>query len=222
MGRRNRRDVRNIVTEETNTEETNTEETNTEETNAEETNAEETNTEETDTEETNTEETNTEETNIEETNTEETNIEETNTEETNIEEAKVKEAKSYNDDIFVSESDRFSVNIQYYIDSKLNEPMIKGFDETYLSEGTTVKSFEINFKYPSQKDTEIIMSTKNIKSLEEAGISDFIELENTRLAVLIRDWSINKPIQQIGNINPKIIKAIRAKVNELIGANGIF
>jgi len=129
-------------------------------------------------------------------------------------------ATSKNDDIFITEKDRFTIEIVYYIENKM--PIIEGIDENYESDGKNICSFEMYFKYPSQRDAEYIMSTKQIKSFEDANLIDFIELENVRLVTLMRGWSISRPLEDLASIHPEIVKAIRLKVSNKIGSVGLF
>ena len=80
----------------------------------------------------------------------------------------------------------------------------------------------MHFKYPSQKDAEYIMATKPIQNIEDAQILDFIELENVRIVTLMRGWSMSRPLTDLAEIHPMIVKAMRAKVSEQIGGNGLF
>ena len=133
---------------------------------------------------------------------------------------KTNEKDSSNDDIFITEKDRFTIKISYYIDKK--NPIIEGFSDDYAPNGKEIKSFEMYFKYPSQKDAEYIMATKPINSIEDAQVIDFIELENVRLVTLMRGWSLERPMTDLAQIHPAIVKALRAKVSEEIAGNGLF
>jgi hypothetical protein len=69
------------------------------------------------------------------------------------------------DDIFVSEKDTFKVTVQYYKAGK--EVVVESVDESFDNKREGIKSFEITFKYPSQRDQEIIMSSTFSKSLNK-------------------------------------------------------
>ena len=125
-----------------------------------------------------------------------------------------------NDDIFITENDKFSINIVYYLDGKT--PIIEGVSNEYIPDGKKLHSFEMKFKYPSQRDAEYIMAARPIKSVEDASVMDFIEIENSRIVRLMRGWSMSRPMSDIASVHPDIIKAIRYKVSEVIGGTGIF
>ena len=125
-----------------------------------------------------------------------------------------------NDDIFITEKDRFTISIKYYLDGK--EPIIEGFSEGYSYKSQEVHSFDVYFKYPSQKDVEYIMSVKPMQNIENAEIVDFVELENVRLITLLRGWSMDRPLEDLAQIHPTIVKALRVKISETIAGNGLF
>lgn len=122
-------------------------------------------------------------------------------------------------DIFITEKDRFEVKIKYYMEGK--NPIIKNYDDDYEDDKQSVE-FSIFFKYPSQEDTEKIMSVKNISNLESATYAEFIQIENIRLMTLIREWTLKRPFSDLSSIHPKIIKAIRAFISQEIAGNGIL
>jgi hypothetical protein len=157
---------------------------------------------------------------VEEPKVEEPKVEEPKAEEPKAEEPKAEgKAKGKNDDIFITESDRFDILMKYYIEE--NEPIISGFDDDY-DDAKEAQEFTITFKRPSQRDVELIMATKAIEDFNEATLVDFIEVENIRMMTLIRSWSLDRPLEDLSNIHPKIVKAIRTKISEQIGGNGIF
>jgi hypothetical protein len=138
------------------------------------------------------------------------------------EEVKVvdKKAVDNNNDIFITEEDRFTIPIKYYLEDR--EPVIEGFSDAYLPNEKEIHSFDVYFKYPSQKDVEYIMSVKPIQNIESAEILDFIELENVRLITLLRGWSMERSLEDLAQIHPTIVKALRAKISEKIAGNGLF
>ena len=109
-----------------------------------------------------------------------------------------------NDDIFITEKDRFTLTIEYYLDDK--EPIIEGYNDSFNKTGKDIHSFDMYFKYPSQRDTEYIMSTKPIQSIEDAEVLDFIELENVRIMKLMRGWSMTRPLEDLAEIHPKSLE----------------
>ena len=133
----------------------------------------------------------------------------------------VSEPVDNNDDIFITEKDKFTIPMTYYMNEK-REPFIEGFSEGYDPDGKEIHSFEMYFKYPSQKDAEYIMATKPIQNIEDATVIDFIELENVRIITLMRGWSMKRPLTDLAQIHPTIVKAMRTKVSEEIGGNGMF
>lgn len=163
-----------------------------------------------------------EEPKVEEVKVEEPKVEEPKVEEVKAEKPKVEKPKvDNNDDIFITESDTFEIDVEYYLDD-LREPVIKDFDEEYEGTDKKTHSFNMTFKYPSQKDTEYIMNSRPIQSIEDAQFADFIELENVRLMTLVRSWTMERPLTDMAQLHPKIVKALRAKVSEKIAGNGLF
>jgi hypothetical protein len=173
------------------------------------------------TEEVKTEEVKTEEVKTEEVETEEVVTEEVKTEEVKTEEVKTEEVKTKQDnsDIFVTEDNTFDVEIKYYVTDSL--PHIEGFSDEFDDEIET-KDFTVTFKFPSQRDSEIIMATKSIENAETATYLDFIEIENVRMMTLIRGWSLDRPLKDLSTVHPDIIKAIKAKISEKILGSGLF
>ena len=149
--------------------------------------------------------------------------EEKKVEEVKVEEVKVEEVKKEvdnNDDIFITEKDRFTIPVKYYLEDK--EPMVEGFSDEYNHKDQKLHSFEVYFKYPSQKDFEYIMSVKPIQRIQDAEVLDFIELENVRLVTLLRGWSMDRSLEDLAQIHPTIVKSLRAKISEEIAGNGLF
>lgn len=145
-----------------------------------------------------------------------------------VEEPKVEDAEKVEDiddmddnsDIFITEKDRFDIPIEYYMVG--NDPSIKGFDDDYDDKHEKIKKFTITFKHPSQKDADAIVLTNPIEDIEKTTYNEFLQLENLRILVLIRTWTLKKDITEIAYLHPKMIKAIRLKVTEEIGGNGIY
>lgn len=136
------------------------------------------------------------------------------------EEVKVEKVEETNDDLFVTEDDTFDVDIKYYIEEKT--PIIEGYDDEFSEDGKKLKAIKLVFKYPSQRDCEAIMASSDIVDFDSATYSDIVKTENVRLMTLIRSWTLDKPLGQLANFNPKVIKAIRLKISEVIGMSGIF
>jgi len=128
----------------------------------------------------------------------------------------VEEKKQNNDDIFITEADRFVITVSYYMNKK--NLIVESVDSEYQEFGNEIKSFTVTLKYPSQRDADAISSARNVTDLENMTYVDMIQLENLRLVTLIREWSLDKPLAEIVNLNPKIIKGIKNKISEEIGS----
>lgn len=128
------------------------------------------------------------------------------------------------DDIFVTEKDTFDISVAYYkVDGKL---FVEVVDSDFEMDKKT-NSATLTFKYPSQGDTTVIANhvfSKGIKTGENLDILEFNRLELARMACLLRKWDVDKPItnDNVMNLHPKVVKAILAKIRDVISTEGIF
>lgn len=125
------------------------------------------------------------------------------------------------DDLFITEKDTFEITIQYHKSLNLKELIVESVDEIFDARREDIHSFKVKFKYPSQRDQEIITSSSFAKTLTNMNVMEFIQLELVRINTLIRSWTINKDLVTIVEMDPKIIKAICIKVREELGMRGI-
>ena len=128
------------------------------------------------------------------------------------------------DDIFITEKDTFDVSVSYYKEE--GKLMVEVADTDYVADKKT-NTVSMTFKYPSQGDTTTISNhvfSKGIKTSENLDIMEWSRLQLSRFACLLRKWSIDKPItnENVMNLHPKLVKAVLAKVNDVIGSEGIF
>lgn len=145
-------------------------------------------------------------------------VKETETEEVNADKEIETKVISF-DDIFISEDDTFDVTVAFYEEE--GELIVHSIDNEYVDGHEAERSFTVTLKYPSQADLEAIMSTEGYVSPENMTMMDIIKLELTRIGVLIRSWTIDKEITEVGSLNPKIIKGLASAVREKIGMDGI-
>lgn len=126
-----------------------------------------------------------------------------------------------NSDIFITEDDTFEVVIRYHRDqnnSLVVETVNNDFNET--TEG--LKTFSVTFKYPSQGDYENIINAGQNRSVEQLRYADIVQMENFRIALLIRSWTLPHEIARIAELDPDIVKAIVNRVREKIALKGIL
>lgn len=128
------------------------------------------------------------------------------------------------DDMFVTEKDIFDVSVAYY---KENGKLFAEIVDSDFDMDKKTNSAILTFKYPSQGDTTVIANhvfSKGIKTGENLDILEFNRLELARMACLLRKWNVDKPItnENVMNLHPKIVKAILAKIRDVISTEGIF
>lgn len=142
-------------------------------------------------------------------------------EEVKAEEVKesTKAVKEENSDLFITEKDTFDSEVEFY--NSNGTIFVKGIDPEY---DITKQSRKMTFtcKYPSMSDLATITNIMANKQITEFKATDFMLLEFSRLSVLIRRWSLPQDMSRMGEINPKIIKAMLAKIQEKIGLQGLL
>jgi hypothetical protein len=122
-------------------------------------------------------------------------------------------------DIFIEETDTFDIKVNYY--KKDDKIIVENIDPEFEN-NKDVKSFTVTLKYPSYLDMQSIQNHSKIASEEKLGFSDLINLQNVRILVLIRKWSLSDELDKIDKINAKFMKAIRVLVMNKIGMEGIM
>jgi hypothetical protein len=124
------------------------------------------------------------------------------------------------EDIFITEDDTFDITIQWYKfgGKVLVESEDPDFDEEYKG----INSFNVTFKYPSQGDYEIIMSSATYRSPDDINVADIVKMEITRMVTLVRGWSLDQKMERMVELDPNIIKAMLRKVRDVIGMKGIL
>lgn len=137
------------------------------------------------------------------------------------EESKEKLDASYFSDIFITEDDRFDVTVKYYRDG----PVIVVDTDDDFDKTKECKELTVTFKNPSQGDAEMIDITGGGKNIDTGlNVREVLKLELARVLVLIRGWSINKPIsnESVMGLHPRMIKALTIKLRDIIGMDGII
>jgi hypothetical protein len=125
-----------------------------------------------------------------------------------------------NESIFIDENDTFDILVRWY---KENDKIYVEDSETEFDDNyTNINEFSVTFKYPSQGDYESILRSSNYKSPDEMKMIDLIQMELTRLVILIRKWSLTQNLSRMIELDPMIIKSITKKVRDKIGMKGII
>jgi len=130
------------------------------------------------------------------------------------------EEKDDTSDVFITESDTFDIRISYY--KTEGDFCVEGVDDEFDPKNTAVKHVDITFKYPSQGDYETILAQNAYKTPDKMTLIDVLQMELTRLVVLIRKWSLKAEFSRMVELDTKIVKAISNKVREKIGIRGIM
>jgi hypothetical protein len=123
-------------------------------------------------------------------------------------------------DIFVEENDTFDVKVNYY--KKDNSLFVENVDTEFDITNAGLKSFTVTFKYPSYLDMQTVHSNIQIASEDQLNLSGLIKMQNTRILVLVRKWSLSDGLEKIDKIGTKFMKAIRVLVMNEIGMEGIM
>lgn len=130
------------------------------------------------------------------------------------------EEKDDTSDVFITESDTFDIRISYC--KTEGDFCVEGVDDEFDPKNTAVKHVDITFKYPSQGDYETILAQNAYKTPDKMTLIDVLQMELTRLVVLIRKWSLKAEFSRMVELDTKIVKAISNKVREKIGIRGIM
>lgn len=123
-------------------------------------------------------------------------------------------------DVFVTEKDTFDVRLSYY--KVEGDFIVESVDEDFDSKNPSVKNLDITFKYPSQGDYESIIAQNAYKTPDKMTLIDVMQMELTRIVVLIRKWSLKEDFTRMVELDTKIVKGITNKVREKIGVKGIL
>ena len=146
-----------------------------------------------------------------------------------------KEKRDEVDDLIITEDNRFSVDVRYF--KRDGEIFVEGVDEEFPDKSNElelgdeelkakipkkdVKTITVWFKYPNFSDARTITNMSNTDFSTTMTIADLIRLEQIRLVVLVRAWSLKTDIAQFDNLNVKIVKGLINQVRNKIGLDGI-
>ena len=114
----------------------------------------------------------------------------------------------------------FDISVLYY--KVGNDLCVESVDEDFDYKLPVVKHIDMTFKYPCQGDYETIIAQNAYKSPDKMTLIDVMQMELTRLVVLIRKWSLDAEFTRMVELDTKIVKAIANKVREKIGVKGIL
>lgn len=130
------------------------------------------------------------------------------------------EQKIDNSDIFIKDDDTFNIRIRYYKQDKniIVENIDSEFDENFKN----IKSFDITFKYPSYQDMLAIYNNVTLQNKEDFSIKDLLALQDARIIILFKSWTLPEKQDSIYKMNIKILKAIRTAIYNNIGMEGIL
>ncbi len=132
----------------------------------------------------------------------------------------IHDKKSDEDDIFITESSLFDIEVKYYKQDGIL--YVEGIDEEFDTEHPYNK-LKVYFKYPSFADITAIYGISNLTMMREnMDAATLMHLEDSRLAILIRKWNLDKQIGELQNLHVKIVKSIKLAVREKIGFDGIL
>jgi len=122
---------------------------------------------------------------------------------------------------FVTENDTFIITSEYY--SKDKRLFVKGIDEDY-DESNEAEKLEVTVKCPDQGDSRLIQAQSKLLSKGDFSVEEVLNLEFTRLLVLIREWNLDRDInhESVIKIHPRIIKALIEGMREKIGMDGLI
>ena len=127
--------------------------------------------------------------------------------------------------IFVTEDDLFDVVIRYYFDD-IDNLIIDGIDDVFDNNRTDIQEDTFTFKRASQGDTSLISSRmgEGPSDSEEFAWKRFLEMEFIRVLVLIRKWTLPKPLdnENVLALHPQIVKGVINGVREKIGTDGLI
>jgi len=118
-------------------------------------------------------------------------------------------------DMFVDPNQTFEITIKY---QKNNNTVIVEDGETKI-EGNNFKVFTTLFRFPTFQDYQLIH--KNTIQ-EGSTLANITQLQYSRMELLVKSWTLDKPIIEIKNLHPQIIKAILNKILEVISLDGII
>jgi len=125
-----------------------------------------------------------------------------------------------NSDVFVGENDVFDVEIKYYKEG--GNLIVENIDESFKKDHENIKSIKMVFRYPSVKDAQSIINSSDNKMGADFSLTDLMKLQDVRIMILLKSWSLKETVGDISNFNTKILKAIRFKVSDAIGMDGII
>jgi len=125
-------------------------------------------------------------------------------------------------DIFVTEENTFDVTVRYYKEKE--DLIVEGVSDSFDNKVDSIQ-FSATLKYPSQGDYAIIYSNiDNMSPGEEMGVREFLKIEFSRLACLLRSWTIDEKVSNIAlmKMHPAIIKSMIGQIRDKIGMDGII
>ena len=105
---------------------------------------------------------------------------------------------------------------------ELQKEMLKQGFSIFDNKNKNVKTLKAKFKYPSQGDHELILSSFGNSGKQETTINDIVMLETTRLVVLLRDWNIDADTTRVLELDSKIVKGLINKLREVLGIQSLF
>jgi len=124
------------------------------------------------------------------------------------------------DAIFITEDDTFDIKIRW---QKIgNKIYVEEGDANFDPQSSDINEFTVTFKYPSQGDYEIVMSSGTYKNQTEIKLTDIIQLELARMVTLVRRWSLKQDFSKMVDLDPSIVKAILTGVRNEIGMKAIL
>ena len=144
-------------------------------------------------------------------------------------EAKAETKASDNFSVFVDSEELIDISIKCY---KKDGTLIVEGDDKFDSSKTDSKEFHFWFRRPCQGDVALIHDMlKAYKNNIDLNSNDFgseyfyvFAMEYCRFCVLIRKWDLGVPTTKanLDRLDPKMVKAVNAKLRDIIAMDGII
>jgi len=119
---------------------------------------------------------------------------------------------------FVEDDERFEIQIKYY--KEKDDLFVEAVDEQFDNKKDAV-SFIVKFKYPNAGDYSLL-TVQNTDNTD--NINNILIMEIRRALILIREWSLDKELNNDNfyKLHPKIAKAMIVKIRDKIGLQGLI
>lgn len=125
------------------------------------------------------------------------------------------------DDLFITEQNTFDCVVEFYQDNE--KLLVKNIDDGFDVNRAGIRKITFVCKQPSQGDYERMLNSPAYKNIQNTFRAvDMISLELTRLAILLRSWSLPQDFSRMVELDPKIIRGMTVAISNQIGNKIIF